>query len=921
MGQPSARDEGSTVHGFEGSAAARLPDLRPGQWLVSSSEPGEELAAEAERNGVLVLLFGTPKKPGDQPLESRLSALLEAAEADVERDTGPRPLPGAIHHTVTRLIGWLGEIDGVRGRSRMSALVLFESQEHLAFAVIGGGEAEVQLDGHRVEPEWTRIGDRKGREALGLTFYARPRLCVRMDWKTSRGGSAGEGRPIRAEWTGSDHESARPKLELFASPASPSTRVEPRAVEAAPTFAPAQSEAQAPPKSTPAHSALAPAGDVIVAARASATPAPLSIAEAAAAIDASAALVPSGPLGDAPAVEDPSSETPGSEGEGDEAIDPTSAPIGGNEAVVRPASREISSVADSGSFFQWLDGVVAKRRESGETSEAASATPSTSEIGQTTSSPGAPPSLLPPIALPAATSAPAMPGAEPDVPKRSFAIPSLPHDRVGEALGSSPPSAASAADVSRSPAPPAIAARPAAREAHAPAPPAIETPMSSPVSSPISSAPDLEDENLLVARPEPRAPRAARRPEWPALEPARERPSPRIPILIGTIVVLLFAVGWLLGRVQSDDVARGASPLVKALRAVGLAPARFEARIASRPDGAWIAVDGKSVALKTPATVELVPGVHSIELSLPDLGSARYEVQGRNGGNTQVQADLAGTLSIRSDTRRPIQVSVDGVDRGFAPVILRGLEPGAHEVRFSAAGSAPWGQTLTIGVREDAEILTRPFESPATGVVEVRATENEDDGVQPMRGAVVFVDGKRRGVTPLTLELPSGPHSLRVVHGDEQAPIQVIDLPGGNQRFATFPFGVGGGPRLTLTNGPAAMPRDRTTLISASLDGVTGDEVREMWLHVRTPEKLWRRYPMTPIAGSGAAAGAVVFPLALLDASGRAPYYVSASTTLGDEYFTELQNPDPPPPAKGHHRTASSNESTPPPLEDSSSPR
>ena len=40
--------------------------------------------------------------------------------------------------------------------------------------------------------------------------------------------------------------------------------------------------------------------------------------------------------------------------------------------------------------------------------------------------------------------------------------------------------------------------------------------------------------------------------------------------------------------------------------------------------------------------------------------------------------------------------------------------------------------------------------------------------------------------------------------------------------------------------------------------------------------------------------GVVPFPAVLLDDHGRATFYVSALTTLGDEYFTELQNAEKP---------------------------
>ena len=61
-----------------------------------------------------------------------------------------------------------------------------------------------------------------------------------------------------------------------------------------------------------------------------------------------------------------------------------------------------------------------------------------------------------------------------------------------------------------------------------------------------------------------------------------------------------------------------------------------------------------------------------------------------------------------------------------------------------------------------------------------------------------------------------------------------------------------------------------------------------MWLHVRQPEGTWRRYEMTTMKSPGGVVGSAVFPITLLDDQGRALFYVSSSTTTGDEYFSEI---------------------------------
>jgi hypothetical protein len=389
---------------------------------------------------------------------------------------------------------------------------------------------------------------------------------------------------------------------------------------------------------------------------------------------------------------------------------------------------------------------------------------------------------------------------------------------------------------------------------------------------------------------------APQHPAWPTpQELARSRRSPLgvHAWIWAALVAVLFAGGWLVGGIQDDGHPRDAAhrgALASLLHSIGLGGPRYRVEVTSRPPGAWITVDGEGLSLRTPATIEAKPGRHMIELSFADHGSASFPVQGRKGEQVPLDAALWGALDIMSpDEIGVIGVAVDGVPRGLAPMRVDSLAPGVHEVRFSAPGLEPWGQTVEIRVRQTHEMLSRAVQSPSTGVLDVQASVTDETGSQPLKGAQVYIDGESRGVTPLVLDLPRGPHSVRLSYKGQEAPIQVIDLPGGNQRFAVFEMGLDNdAPRLTVDL-PARIPRDRPAIVSATVVGVTPAEVREMWLHVQMPEGAWRRYAMTMLKASGGAAGVVTFPTAAFDGRGRARYYVSAQSGQGDETFTELR--------------------------------
>jgi hypothetical protein len=458
------------------------------------------------------------------------------------------------------------------------------------------------------------------------------------------------------------------------------------------------------------------------------------------------------------------------------------------------------------------------------------------------------------------------------------------------------------AAVEREPEPAQAASRPVPQLSEAAAeivlPPEVPEwipPTPEPATPPAGPEPPRPPERIAGHEPRPRTPR---RPSWPAPATlAVERPERwKKPALWAALAVALLGLGWLFGALQGSDgpAPTRSSPAVAFLRAIGLAGARFEARIESEPAGAWIAVDGKELAVRTPATLELKPGEHRVDLFFPELGRASHVVQGKKGQRVRLAAPLWGALEVvASDPGAVVAVAVDGEPKGFAPLTLERVAPGPHELRFSGPGMASWGTTVEVRIGEKREVLAYPLQSPATGMLQVRAVHNVGGESQPLAGARVWIDGEPRGVTPLTLELPRGPHSVRVAWRQDEAPVQLIDLPGGNQRFATFEFGLDLETPGLQVKAPGPIALEEPALISATLTPVAAAEVKEMWLHVRTPENRWRRYAMTLLDAQGSAVGAAPFPVALLAPGRKTPYYVSALTVQGDEYFTELLKAEP----------------------------
>jgi len=826
-------------------------DIR--QWLVSARSRGELLATRARVPGIELVMVGVPAGYSAEEVESWLKDLMGMSLETASTETGERPIPALLHHLLTGLIFSHSELWDRGGNAAPTSMAFVRTANEVAFGWVNGPNPELWIDDHPAHVEWVRIRDPEGREACALAIDPAHRIRVHFGF--------GDPGMVVASVDG-----------VWVPEAS--------ALDAA---------ASADVVATRGPSAISRA----VGARA--TPAPAE--------GASAEL--------APTAFDPPPPPRAAEGDGWTVVyegDPLAPRAGDSQR--RPWW---SGVA------QWI--TRSKRPAAAEATAATDTIPPTPESADLTAQ-TAPVTTwiatpdesghlqLAPLAPEEPAPAPPAPAVAPpaiQVESAHLENPTVrrPHEVAAHlavppratSIESSPAPIVPATSAAAPTAQPRPAATPQSAASPRPAPAARATPTvlpDAPIPAAIESAPTPasipgdEVETGLLSTPS-RAPRRVRTLDWS--EPATEiaRPLWTRPWAWGGAVVLLFLVGWLLGN-QNEHANDEPSGFTRAMRAIGIGGARFETRVTSEPAGAWIAIDGRDVARRTPATIELTPGMHQIGLSLPDLGAATWEVRGVRGDHAQLDADLAGSLTVYGDGAIPVAVTVDGVPRGLAPVTVDSLEPGTHEVRFSGPGLQPWGRTVQVKIHDTAQIAARAVTSPATGVLEVRAQWTDTEGSEPLKDATVWIDGEKRGATPLSLELPRGPHSVRIEGRGETSAVQVIDLPGGNQRFANFELGLGvERPTLTVLGTPIHVRAEEPAVISASLQGAHPTEIREMWLNVRQPDGAWRRTPMMMMSAPGGLVGTAVLASSMLDAQGKTSYYVSASSQQGDDYFSEVQ--------------------------------
>ncbi len=127
-----------------------------------------------------------------------------------------------------------------------------------------------------------------------------------------------------------------------------------------------------------------------------------------------------------------------------------------------------------------------------------------------------------------------------------------------------------------------------------------------------------------------------------------------------------------------------------------------------------------------------------------------------------------GRLLVRS-TPAGATVFVDGRDQGRTPVAVRSLSRGEHQVRIERDGYRPEERRVALSGADPSqsmtvELLPNRAAEPTTGTTE---TPLRFSGVLVVEsrppGAVVFVDGRRVGTTPLSMtQVDAGEHAVRL---------------------------------------------------------------------------------------------------------------------------------------------------------------
>ena len=179
--------------------------------------------------------------------------------------------------------------------------------------------------------------------------------------------------------------------------------------------------------------------------------------------------------------------------------------------------------------------------------------------------------------------------------------------------------------------------------------------------------------------------------------------------------------------------------------------ARFAQVAINTLDGATVKVNGEVIG-KGSLAKQLDEGIYDVEVSMAQHRTVtrQIEVVAKQPQTIEINpTPIYGTLDVIS-TPMFSDVVVNGKNYGTTPVTINNLLIGEYEVTISKEGCASVTRKVTI---TDGQLSTIEVDLPQGREYTITSDRNGDD---------VYIDGVKRGVTPLSISLSFGNHDVEL---------------------------------------------------------------------------------------------------------------------------------------------------------------
>lgn len=194
-------------------------------------------------------------------------------------------------------------------------------------------------------------------------------------------------------------------------------------------------------------------------------------------------------------------------------------------------------------------------------------------------------------------------------------------------------------------------------------------------------------------------------------------------------------------------------------------PARVEVK-SNRP--ATVYVEMKRVG-ETPWEGEIPPGHVYIQVEAPGYPRVNRSIYLRPAGYYNLYLPIHGEDGSLSLTSNPpgARIWLDGEERGKTPLTLTHLEPGYHQLKLELPLYQTLQKQILVSSGEEKKIELTLEEAPGFFTL-----------ITHPSGANIYLEGKRLGTTPTTLELPRGSYQLTLKkEGFASEEVEFLSLP------------------------------------------------------------------------------------------------------------------------------------------------
>ena len=176
--------------------------------------------------------------------------------------------------------------------------------------------------------------------------------------------------------------------------------------------------------------------------------------------------------------------------------------------------------------------------------------------------------------------------------------------------------------------------------------------------------------------------------------------------------------------------------------------------VKTNPQGASIYLDASSVGV-SPVKIPGVPvGSHSLTITRDGYSTLSKGViieKDKAALVNEILIEQTGNLKVTSAPVQPARVLVDEQAKGETPLDVQGLKIGSHKVRVMHPDYEVFAGDFQVFYQQTTNVEAKLVGKP--GKILVTSTPP---------GAGVYLDGRSKGETTLSLEVPPGEHEIKI---------------------------------------------------------------------------------------------------------------------------------------------------------------